>query len=588
MTTALEALDERCLTITSVGLGAAPSAGEMADLHDALGDKASRVRAAATRALGSLLAREGALDALLAAEVSRRLADVAVFDPHLWTRQAAASALAHAADAAIERLGAIVRAGEAEGRERAARAIGHWGRGGAGLPPSRARLAERALAPALRDPNPRVRAAAAEALGALPALDEAVAALAAAARDDADPAVRVAALGALGDAGVVDRDPAFDAVAAALGDEIDEVVVAALEAALAARRPDRPARLLTPLRALAQSHAEAVRVAAMRALASLGAAAASALDDVVAAATHRSWAVREQAVETFGELVAHDPSFVEARVPSLVASTTSGDRYVGLRLLHRVGAVPESLAPAVWVAALEDRDARTRDLARELVGSALGPDAHLPERLLASLRHARPTTRARAAELARRLGPAASPLVPALLRAVPDPSRKVRKAAVGALGAIGEAALPGLPPALRRAFEGESTVVGAAQASVKSLAAGLAPELSARVINLLRGQKSETLLLSMLEGPLPPDVEAELARLAQRRAHWHASLGAETPPPAPPADAPPARAAVAAALDAADAAALRRKRPDTGPGARQREAAWLLALVVRGLMRQTG
>ena len=53
------------------------------------------------------------------------------------------------------------------------------------------------------------------------------------------------------------------------------------------------------------------------------------------------------------------------------------------------------------------------------------------------------------------MGPAARDAVPALAKAVRDPARSVRQAAVKALGAIGPEASPALP-ALDRAIQRES------------------------------------------------------------------------------------------------------------------------------------
>jgi HEAT repeat protein len=633
MTTALVALDEQCLALASIGAAATPTASELANLRAALGADTSLLRTTAARALGALLARGSALGGRLADEISRELAQIAVRDPHLWARRTAAAALAHATNAALESLEAALRDNAVGVRERAARAIGPWGQGdaseaAAGRPPTpRARVAELALVAALEDAHYEVRAAAAETLGTLPVLGPSLGALATMARGPAPSGLRIAAFGALADAGAVDHDLAFEALettltnagsgaARATGepaprDETDQLLVAALEAALATRRPDRATRLTAPLLGLLRSPSEpdAVRIAALRALGSLGAEAAGALDDVLAAASHRSWTVREQAFEAFGELAAGNPSIVEARLPAIVASRSSGERYVGLRLLHRLGAVPEGLVPAIWEVALEDPDLRTRDLARELVG-AFGPGSALPKRLSESLTSGRSTIRARAAELARRLGPAASPLVPALVGALPDPSRKVRRSAVQALGAIGPAALPGVPPTIRRAFEREATVAEAARASLKVLAPELASDLRARVAAAVERGSGEALLLKMLVQGLPEGLEADFLRVAEGRARWHGSLHPEAPvaPTSPTAasavtpaspttasaaaatlDAPspdvsPVHRAALAAMAAADEAAGRRRHANQGAGARQREAAWLLAFLVRELM----
>ncbi|MCU0686506.1 MAG: HEAT repeat domain-containing protein [Polyangiaceae bacterium] len=622
MTTALAALDERCRQLTLIGADAQPSEAKVADLRASLGDASSRVRAAAARALGALLAGAGGgkgLPEATGAAIARELAARAVIDPHLWARQAAAGALSHAPPAALEHLTGLLSGGDAEARERAVRAVGHWGRGSAssrvraaesvladalGDASPRVRAAESALADALGDASPRVRAAAAEALGALPSLAPAVAALAATARGDADPAVRVAALAALGDAGVAGRDDAFEAVEAALDDATDEVALAALEAALVARRPDRAARLLSPLGRCAASRSDGVRGAALRVLGSLGGDASGALDAVLAATKHRSWAVREPAVEAFGEITARDPASAEEHLISLVTAGSSGERYLALRLLHRQGTLPERLVPAIWAAALDDQDPRTRELARELIGRSPEPSADAIERLSALLGSRKPSVRMRAATVASELGAAAAPLVPALLRALPDPSRQVRRAALEALRALGEAALPGVPPALRRAFEGESSVVHAARATLRELAPGLAPEVRSRINALAQTNAPEAQLLALVEEVLPEHARGDFAHVARVRARWYASLAPElgvatpaapTTPATPatpaamlavtsegPADSP--REAALAALAAAGEAARRRRRPETGPGWRQREVAWLLAYAVRRLM----
>ncbi len=573
----IEAVDEQCRALAVL----ATTPGEAAEhtLLAALDDPSWRVRGAAARALGERPPG--------AAAVGDRLAAAALEDPHLWVRQAAASALAGTSAGGLARLRAALADPRVELRERALRALARW----------RVPEVEAALVAALADPVWRVRAAAAEAIGdwarwnrpAAPGpapAEAAIDALAAVAQGDVDVAVRAAATFALADAGAVDGDTAFAALrAVAEAPEVD-IAVAALDALARSRRSDRAVRLLPILRRLARADSDGVRIAALRVLATLGDEAAPALDDIVAAADHRSWTVREEALEIFAELGGRAPALLEDRLATLARSPAAGARYLALRVLHRQGRVPEALAPALFESSVLDTDPRSRDLARDLLGRT--PHTVPLETVATLLGHRNPAVRRRAAQVVARLGPGAISVLPALDHVIPDPSRDVRRAAVLAVSGFGALGSSRSPLVLRRAFEGEAQVATAAQEALRAIAAPL-PEALRALLGMV-GMKygPEGLLLEAIDDALPGSLGAEILRVAAARVRWLDGLGGHVrgSPPRLPAATP--KQAVLAALAAAERAAKRRgKRVPEGEvdrRARDREAAWLLSYVVRARM----
>ncbi len=201
----------------------------------------------------------------------------------------------------------------------------------------------------------------------------------------------------------------------------------------------------------------------------------------------------------------------------------------------------------LWSAAMHDRDARTRRLARELMArlSAEIPVDYL-EPLLA---HRNPSVRKRAAGALGALGPAASVAVPSLNRILHDESYKVRRAAVQAVCSLGPLASVTAPRVLRRVHEINLQVL-----AIGALTAIKSP-LSARVQALLTeataGKGFSQGVYARLASGLPPDVEAEIVRVAAARVRWLNSLSSvhdevaisETPPRS-------AVAAVQAAIEA--------------------------------------
>lgn len=561
----LQALDRRCATIAA--RAAEDPAGDEAvsDLLAALHEADWRARSAAVRALVTLLARGDGAIAARQEEVFAALDQVALFDAHLWVRQAASSLVARS-PASVNRLAGALEYADAAVRERALRALRAAG--------DQAIVATGAILARLADPAFRVRAAAAEALGAQAVPSETtLAALAASVTADGDPSVRVAAIDALVSARAVDRDDAFAALVSAADDADPGAAVAAFEALRGCQRPDRGERLLDVVRRRVVGSAPPVRIAALRVIATLGEASGPAIDAVFAAAADRGWGVREEALFVFNELAQRTPRLAEERIAELAASSMPGERFVALRLLHGLDRVPAGLEAVLWSAAIHDRDARTRGLARELMArlSTAIPVDYL-EPLLA---HGNPSVRKRAAGALGALGPAASVAIPSLNRILHDGSHKVRRAAVQAVCALGPLASSTAPRVLRRVFEHylHDLATGALDA--------IKPPLSARVQALLTqaaaGSGQPQQLYDLLSQGLPPDVEAELVRVGAARVRWLNSLSplaAKVPGPEEPLRSP---AAVAAAVEAASRHLVRRPGPD-------REAVWHLGFLIQTLL----
>jgi hypothetical protein len=194
-----------------------------------------------------------------------------------------------------------------------------------------------------------------------------------------------------------------------------------------------------------------------------------------------------------------------------------------------------------------------------------------------------------------RIGPAAIGAFPALDRVIPDPSADVRAAAVHAVRTFGPLGSSRAPLLVRRAFEAEATVAAEAVAALRAVEGPL-PERLREILGMIgKGDGPEGLLLGLTDAGMPPTVADALARVALARARWLDSLRAGRGP-APELPASTLRDTALAALAAAERAAARRRligREEAAEGgsphgadrrARDREAAWLLAFLVRSRM----
>ena len=214
---------------------------------------------------------------------------------------------------------------------------------------------------------------------------------------------------------------------------------------LAALRPTAAAipagsDLLQLQRALADPDATR-RVAAARALSTLGEQAAALVTDLAIALDDPSPQVRAAAAWALGDVGAA-ASPAAARLLKLLADADPLVRAGAAYALGGIGPQASSAVPAL-VARLADADERVRCRAADALGK-IGADETAVAPLEALVRDPGPA-RGLAAEALGRVGPAARHAVLALIGAVSDARLDVRWRAVWALGRIGSAAAPAVP-----------------------------------------------------------------------------------------------------------------------------------------------
>jgi HEAT repeat protein len=438
---ALQSDDEevRHAALAHVPPGGAPDALQL--LIDAMGDESWRVRKEAVSRVTAWTDADGAAVALITA-----LGE----ESNIARRNAAVEALGVIGRSAVPRLLDALDAGIVN-RKLVIDALGMIGDGRAVNP----------LCAALRDPDPNLRAAAAEALGHL-GRREAVSHLQDAVEAD-DLLTRLAALEALN----------------RLGASV-------------------PYRILTP------SLAEPVlRRAALEALGFAG--DAGALPDMIAALGDRARGAREAAVTALQALHAMVSSEVAGRVeehlhraPAAALEGLSATLASDSRALRRSAAAllgwarrPETL-PALCRLL---RDETTQDVAADAI-VAFGADAAAP--LQALCPELDPDLRALIFELLPRLGAAASaPQVCELLaRALADDEPEPAAAAARALGLIGQSV--GLPA-------GQGTVAALFQALGREGQVAIAAAAALGAIGARAYDEVHTLVAAHgLSGPLGP------------------------------------------------------------------------------------
>ncbi len=202
------------------------------------------------------------------------------------------------------------------------------------------------------------------------------------------------------------------------------------------------------LRALTDP-SEARRVAAARALATLGDAGALAAPALARALDDPSHAVRVAAAWALGD---SGPGGTSA-VPRLRALLEDPDPLQRAGAAHALGEIGDAAKPAVQqlIAHFADGDEHVRWSAADAVGKLKPETADLAP-LLRLLRDASGPGRGLAAEALGRVGPEARAAVPQLIEAAFDTRVDVRWRAVWALGRMGPAAAAAVP-LLRRALQ---------------------------------------------------------------------------------------------------------------------------------------
>ena len=188
------------------------------------------------------------------------------------------------------------------------------------------------------------------------------------------------------------------------------------------------------------------------ALGKMGADAAAAVPDLIAALADKEVAYR--AAETLGEI---GPA-AKAAIPPLIAALAKPEiTHAAAAALGKVGrdAMPalldatkskESIVRAGAAEALGELGGRSP--ASHVGGGGAEPAQKIVPTLSALLKDANDDVRYRAAAALKALGAQAAPAVPALVAALKDKRRDVRNQSAQALGRLGSAAVPALVEAL--------------------------------------------------------------------------------------------------------------------------------------------
>jgi len=219
------------------------------------------------------------------------------------------------------------------------------------------------------------------------------------------------------------------------------------------------------------------RVAAARALSTLGEQAAPLVNDLALALDDESAEVRAAAAWTLGEIGGPAAS----AGPRLLQLLRDADPLVRSGAAHALGEIgaPASSSVPQLVACLADADERVRWRAADALGK-IGPGADAVAPLATLVRDAAGPGRGLAAQALGRVGPPAKSAVPDLIEAASDARVDVRSQAVWALGRIGPAAAPAVG-VLRAALDDPELRWRAADAL-----GGIGPSASAAVPDLLR------------------------------------------------------------------------------------------------------
>lgn len=338
-----------------------------------------------------------------------------------------------------------------------------------------------ALIGALADKDQAVKDAAIEALASLPVgarVDGLVVVLRK--KDKALRPVLIELLGAIG-------PRAGDALAELTTALDDEDAVVRAKAARALSKIGVPDKLaVAALARLLDDKEPAVRLEAIGALAQLKSDNDKVLSAIILACTGPDEAVRKEARAIFGraqmarrvavlvpalkskekEVRAFALDQLEGLGPSALPAVTAltallDDKSDRLAAARALGAIGESASAAILALTRllddEDKDVYAAALAAL---RKMGLSAKVPA-LIGSLRDAEPTTRQRAAKELGELGVGAKSAIPALARALHDPSLEVCYEAASALKAMGKDAVPPLVEFVKSKGRGREAAIRA-------------------------------------------------------------------------------------------------------------------------------
>ena len=336
-------------------------------------------------------------------------------------------------------------------REAAARALGAFGPAAGDAIPALARL--------LQDPEESVRRAAGEAVGRVGPLPDGATATLVEGLASRDTLVRAQTAEALGDIGEGAADAA-PALADALSNGTDHVRAKAAEAL--GKIGETAAEVAVPVlvRALRDKD-NWVSALAAEALGEMGEAAGEALPALVRSLRHINPLVRANAAEAVGKL---GEAGAAAR-PALEAAAADPDGAVRAAVLRALGTTspPGGGAGAVVLAGLNDADPRARAAAAEAAGTLGSADGEAVGPLLHLLEDANDEVKFQVIRsLPRLAGPTPEVVDGLCRRLLDDDSTWVREAAAQALGPLGPAAVAAGPALLKAARTGEAAVREAA------------------------------------------------------------------------------------------------------------------------------
>ena len=281
------------------------------------------------------------------------------------------------------------------------------------------------------------------------------------------PVVVVFFLGLVGVTSLVAQDRTTDEWLPLLGNEDREVRMAAVSGLRHCGGTGEAKKVAPALVDAFKKEKDArVRYKIAWALGKMGADAAAAVPDLIAALADKEVAYR--AAETLGEI---GPA-AKAAIPPLIAALAKPEiTHAAAAALGKVGrdAMPalldatkskESIVRAGAAEALGELGGRSP--ASHVGGGGAEPAQKIVPTLSALLKDANDDVRYRAAAALKALGAQAAPAVPALVAALKDKRRDVRNQSAQALGRLGSAAVPALVEALA---DKESIVrAGAAEA----------------------------------------------------------------------------------------------------------------------------
>lgn len=263
---------------------------------------------------------------------------------------------------------------------------------------------------AMEHPHPRVRRAAALALGEIRPIQADTATLLARGLDDEDASVQLACLESIGRLGSSGRD-ALAAVRVKLDHDSAQMRTTAID--VVARIAPRDPTLIEDLIKMAGDHDPSVQCRAIEAITATGPIGRKAIPIVVNRLRSADEDVRLAAATMIGS---HGSGAGEA-LPALTQLLADSDHQWRLKILETISRLGAAAKPAVAELALllDDPSEEIRESALDAIGDLGLPPEQLTPWVSKGLHDRYAEVRGRAMRITRQLGPAAMELVPTLI-----------------------------------------------------------------------------------------------------------------------------------------------------------------------------